>query len=172
LAHGAQRLVLAGYSMGGAIVAQFMERSPLARFVSALVLDAPVLDWRRVLEYNATETGFPAVAASPLEWMVGARIDADWHRLDAFEHTADFHLPILLFHGTDDELVPLSLSEEFAAALPRWVRFYAVPRAGHTQSWNVDPSLYERRLEAFLNGSLGPARVPETKRARPESGSK
>jgi uncharacterized protein len=165
LAHGARRLVLIGYSMGGAIVTQFMERSPLAPRVSALVLDAPALDWRRVLEFNATQTGFPAVAANPLEWTIGARIHADWDRLDTFEHTADFHLPILLFHGTDDELVPLSLSEEFAAVLPRWVTFYAVPGAGHTQSWNVNPPLYERRLEAFLNDTLGPAGGPKAKRA-------
>ena len=46
LAHGAQRLVLVGYSMGGAIVAQFMERSPLAPRVAGLVLDAPALDWK------------------------------------------------------------------------------------------------------------------------------
>jgi uncharacterized protein len=150
LAHGARTLVLVGYSMGGAIVAQFIERSALARRVSALVLDAPVLDWRRVLEFNATQTGLPALAANPLEWVIGARIDADWGRLDAFAHTADFHLPILLFQGSADKLVPPSQSEEFAADLPRWVTFYSVPRAGHTQSWNVDPPLYERRVERFL----------------------
>jgi len=150
LAHGARRLVLVGFSMGGAIVAQFIERSPLAGRVSGLVLDAPALDWRRVLEFNATQMGFPALAALPLEWAIGARIDADWDSLDALHHTEAFHLPILLFHGGEDKVVPIALSEDFAAALPRWVTFYRVPHAGHVESWNVAPRLYEHRLRAFL----------------------
>jgi uncharacterized protein len=158
LAHGARHLVLVGYSMGGAIVARFMELSPLAGRVSALVLDAPALDWRRILEYHATEMGLPAVSVNPVEWAVGARIDVDWDGLDALEHADDFHLPILIFHGTDDEQVPLDLSKDFAGELPRWATLYAVPHAGHTQSWNVNPGLYERRLEAFLNEKSPTAR--------------
>lgn len=149
-AHGARRLVLIGYSMGGAIVAQFMERSPLAPRVAGLVLDAPALDWKAILEFNATEMGFPSFAALPVEWAIDARIDADWDSLDAAEHSDDFHLPILLFHGTEDELIPISTSEEFAAKLPHWVKFFRVPRAGHTEAWNVDPQLYDSRLKAFL----------------------
>jgi hypothetical protein len=42
---GARSFVLLGDSMGGAIVSQFIHESPLAARVSALVLDAPVLDW-------------------------------------------------------------------------------------------------------------------------------
>lgn len=154
LAHGARRLVLVGYSMGGSIVAQFMEKSSLADRVAGLVLDAPALDWRRVLEFNATEMGLPAFSVLPVEWTIGARIDADWENLDALDHPQDFQLPILLFHGEDDQVVPISLSEDFAAELPRYVTLYRVPKAGHTQSWNVDPRLYERRLRAFL-GSFG-----------------
>lgn len=154
LAHGARRLVLAGASMGGAIVAQFMERSALAGRVAGLVLDAPVLDWRATLEFNATEMGLPGFTAMPVEWAVGARIDADWDSLDAIAHPASFQLPILLFHGTDDGVVPIATSDSFAAELPARVTYYRVPRAGHVQSWNVDPGLYERRLGSFL-ASLG-----------------
>jgi uncharacterized protein len=150
LAHGAKRLVLVGFSMGGAIVAQFMEKSPLAPRVAGLVLDAPVLDWRRVLEFNAEEMGLPGFSVLPVEWAVGARIDADWDSLDALDHREDFQLPILLFHGEDDEVVPISLSEGFAAELPDRVVFYRVPHAGHVESWNVEPRLYERRLATFL----------------------
>ncbi len=150
LAHGARRLILVGYSMGGAIVAQFMQRSPLAGRVAGLVLDAPVLDWKAVLSFNATEMGLPAFAADPVEWVIGARIDADWDSLDALDHTADFRLPILLFHGDADKVVPIATSNDFAAKLPHWITYYRVPEAGHTESWNVDPRLYEQRLRAFL----------------------
>lgn len=167
LAHGARRLLLVGYSMGGALVTQFMERSPLARRVAALVLDAPVLDWRATIEYGTTQTGLPAFLANPVEWAVSARIDADWDALDVLDHTSDLHLPILLFHGADDETVPISTSEALASALPRFVRFYRVPGAGHTEEWNVAPRLYDRRLSQFLADN-----VPEKTRARLSSGSK
>lgn len=149
-AHGAKRLVLVGYSMGGAIVAQFMQRSPLAPRVAGVVLDAPVLDWQAVLSFNATRMGFPSFLAKPVESAIDTRIDADWDSLDAIGHPEDFQLPVLLFHGTEDDVVPISTSDDFAAELPGRVTYFRVPEAGHTEEWNVDPRLYERRLGAFL----------------------
>lgn len=168
LALGAKRLVLIGYSMGGSLVTQFLEHSPLASRTAAVVLDAPALNWKSILEFNAEEMGFPGFFALPVEWGIGARIDADWNSLDAIEHTEALRYPTLLFHGEQDQVVPIKTSEEFAAKLPESVTFYAVPRADHTQSWNVDPPLYNRRLRHFLlqNGL-------KTSRARPAgSGSK
>lgn len=151
LARGARRLILVGYSMGGAIVAQFMEHSRLAHRVAGLILDAPALDWKSILEYNAERMGLPGFLAIPVEWAIDARIDPDWGSLDALQHPEDFHLPILLFHGTEDSVVPISDSNRFAEELPRWVTYYRVPRADHTESWNVDPRLYDRRLTMFLH---------------------
>jgi uncharacterized protein len=155
LAHGAERLLLVGYSMGGALVTQFMQHSALAPRVSGLVLDAPVLDWRDVLSFNATKMGFPSIASLPVEWAIGTRIDADWESLDAHRHPEDFQLPILLFHGGEDEVVPISSSEEFAAELPRRVTFYRAPPAGHCESWNVDPQAHAARLTLFLTQEIG-----------------
>lgn len=151
---GARQIVLIGYSMGGAIVAQFMEKSGLAPRADALVLDAPALDWAEILSFNATQMGYPGFASLPVKWAIGARIDADWASLDALEHPEDFRLPILLFHGTDDDVVPIATSEAFARELARWVTYYPVPEAGHTQSWNVGPRRYEARLAAFLDEAL------------------
>ena len=154
LAHGARRLVLFGVSMGGSIVARFMELSPLAARVDALILDAPALNWKRILEFNATEMGLPAFASLPVQWAVGVRIDADWDGVDALSQTDDFHLPILLFHGLADDLIPIEISDDFAAELPRWVTYHRVPEAEHAQSWNVGPRKYESRTEDFLDAAL------------------
>jgi uncharacterized protein len=159
---GAQKIVLDGYSMGGALVTQLMEHSQLAGRIDGLILDAPALDWKAILEFNATRMGFPSFAALPIEWAIEARTDVDWGSLDALQHPDDFHLPILLFHGDDDQVIPIETSEDFAAALPRWVAYYPVPAAGHTQSWNVNPALYDRRVHRFLLQI-----APKTQRARP-----
>jgi uncharacterized protein len=150
LRHGARRVLLAGYSMGGAIVAQFMQHSPLAGRAAGLLLDAPVLDWKSTLEYNARQMGLPSLLAVPVEGAIDVRIDPDWEGLDASRHPQAFRLPVLLFHGAEDGTVPISDSEEFARELPGRITFYRVPRADHTESWNVDPRLYDRRLTAFL----------------------
>jgi len=165
--HGATRLVLIGYSMGGAVIGQFMRRSALAGDAAALILDAPALDWSETLAFNVEQIGLPSFASLPLKSAIGARIDADWEALDMTSHPEDLHLPILLFHGTDDELVPIETSDELAEELPGQVTYHRVPAAGHTHSWNVDPRLYERRVRAFL------AKALKTDRARPlGSGSK
>jgi uncharacterized protein len=166
LAHGARGLVLVGYSMGGSIATQFMQNSALASRVSALILDSPALDWERILEFNATAMGLPGFLSIPVRWAIGARIDADWESLNALGHTEDLQLPILLFHGTEDEVVPIETSTELAAALPSRVTYHRVSGAGHTQSWNVGPRLYEQRASLFLEEAL------DAKRARPESGSR
>jgi pimeloyl-ACP methyl ester carboxylesterase len=154
LSRGARRLVLIGYSMGGSLVTQFMQHSPLAGRVAGLVLDAPALDWQQIISFQASEMGLPGIAAKPVEWAIGARIDADWGDLDALAHPDALRLPILLFHGTDDQVVSIATSEDLAEELPGRVSFFPAPDADHTEAWNVAPELYERRLGAFL-GRIG-----------------
>jgi uncharacterized protein len=91
-----------------------VEHSLLAPHVAGLLLDAPALDWKAILEFNASEMGLPGFLATPVEWAIDAHIDPDWESLDALGHPEDFHLPILLFHGTEDSIVPISTSNKFA----------------------------------------------------------
>jgi pimeloyl-ACP methyl ester carboxylesterase len=151
---GARRLILIGYSMGGAIVTQFMERSPLGSRVAAMILDAPALDWNETIEFGAREMGLPGFAAKPVEWAIGLRIDVDWDRLDALRHTDALRVPTLLFHGLEDDVVPIETSAALARLLPDDVTFVRVPRAGHVQSWNVAPARYEAKVHAFLRSAL------------------
>jgi hypothetical protein len=150
VAHGAQRLVLYGESMGGAIVTRFMHESAMARRVVALVLDAPVLDWRSVIAGQASRFDLPFMA-TPVEWTIGQRIHVDWSALDEIRQAGSFHVPILLFQGLDDPLVPPVDTRTFAARVPgNRATFVGVAGAGHIESWNADPERYSRALAAFL----------------------
>ena len=70
--------------------------------------------------------------------------------LDELDQTAAFErLPVLLFQGLADPLVPHADSAAFAASLPK-ARYVPMPGAGHIQSWNVDPEGYSAHLSEFI----------------------
>ena len=150
LNHGATRLVLMGWSMGGAIVSQFMHSSPLAGRVAGLILDAPVLDWNATLSLGGDRAGLPGFET----WIAGEiashRIGINFSAFDQVRRAHEFHVPILLFHGTADTTVPIGPSDAFAAALPRLVTLIKTPGAGHVESWNVDPRRYDAAVRSFL----------------------
>ena len=58
---GARRVVLFGWSMGAAIIAAMLDRSPEASAVAAVVWDAPLVDWRATLRQQARNRRLPTV---------------------------------------------------------------------------------------------------------------
>ena len=146
---GAQRVVLYGWSMGGALIHAFLQRSTAAPRVSAVVLDAPVLDWRATLARQGKARGLPLLLTATAEQIVSWRIGIRWQDFDLDDHPSQVTRPTLIFHGDRDTAVPIRPAERLAAAQPK-VTLVSVPDAGHTQSWNVNPAAYERRVTAFL----------------------
>ena len=57
--HGATSVVLAGWSMGGAIALQTVLRSEHAASVHGLVLDSPAVDWHDILAFQGTLNRLP-----------------------------------------------------------------------------------------------------------------
>jgi alpha-beta hydrolase superfamily lysophospholipase len=149
LTQGATEFILYGDSMGGSMVTQFMHQSEFAPKVVGMVLDAPVLNWAGVLQ-GQTDRFHLGFLGGALQSVVSWRGDIDLGMLDELTQTETFaKLPILLFQGLADPLVPHEESEQFAQALPL-ASYVPVPDAGHIQSWNVDPVAYEAHLSAFL----------------------
>lgn len=151
LAHGAQHIILYGWSLGGAIVETFMVRSSLAHNVQAVILDSPVLNWQDLLTYQAQRRNLPLFLASTTAFVAGVRIGTSLSQLDYLDSSSpQLDRPTLLFHGTSDSTAPISVSDAFAAKHPRTVTYYRFKRAEHIMSWNVDPQAYDNDVLNFL----------------------
>jgi len=149
LSQGATKFVLYGDSMGGSIVTRFMHQSEYADQVVGMVLDAPVLNWAGVLQ-NQADRLYLGAFSGLLKLAVSWRGGIDLGVLDELDQTETFQrLPILIFQGLADPLVPPAETQQFADSLPD-AQYVPVPDAGHIQSWNVDPQSYESKLAAFL----------------------
>jgi fermentation-respiration switch protein FrsA (DUF1100 family) len=153
--HGAQHVVLFGSSMGGSIVASFLEHSRMAGWVRGVVLDAPALSLRAAVDLGAQDRSLPLglpiprVLTSTAEWMAGWRFGVNWSATDHLPGSW-LHVPALVFHGTADRTVPVDTSDALRAAHPHLVEEVRVPGADHVESWNASPATYEAREGTFL----------------------
>lgn len=158
LAHGAHSVVLVGASMGGGIIAAFMQHSPHAGSVTALALDAPMVSFSRAVNLAASRKALPVLGLpvpDSLTWtakrIAAVRYDLNWSAGDYLRDTGRDRVPTLLFHGDADTRVPISGSATLAAEQPDHVSFVVTHRAGHLESWNTDPQRYDRLLAQFLH---------------------
>ena len=156
---GARGVVLYGWSMGGAIALETVQRSASRDLVRAVVLDSPVLDWRAVLDAQGAQRGLPPWLTAVAVRVVEERADLDLDELDQVAGAGELDVPVLLVHGTADDLVAPGPSAELARARPDLVTYLPVPGAGHVAGWRVDRRAYEDSLRTFLarHSSSAPA---------------
>ena len=159
-ANGARRVLLIGWSMGGAISLSFMLRSAEASAVCGLVLDAPVLHFAETVAHGARILGLPTAILPASNRVASLRYKVHWGELDYLARAHEIALPILLFHGDDDRTVPISTSDALAQAFPGHVTYERFADTGHCLAWNVDPARYESALAAFLT-EIHPLQIQE-----------
>jgi hypothetical protein len=156
---GALDVALFGDSMGGGVIAAFLQRSKLAPYAEALVLDAPMLDFSSTVDDNATREPLigPITVPPTLTWaakrIAQLRYGVDWEALDYLEDPSIFAVPTLVFHGEEDLTIPIVTSEALAEEAPDAVELVRCPTADHIECWNVDPAGMEQRIVAFLDAT-------------------
>lgn len=111
-------VVLHGQSLGTGIAAAVAEQRPEARM---LVLEAP---------FTATVD----VAAERYPWLpVSALMKDQFATRDLIEHVT---VPILIFHGTDDTVIPLHHGQALAEMSGDTAQLYVIPGGTHNDLWS------------------------------------
>ncbi len=156
---GARRIVLMGWSMGGAIALQLELSSAHRDVIAGLILESPVVDWRVVLGYQAQAaaaaaavTGL-AIGALQTEWatpMTGAGAAIPFDRLDVVSRAAELRHPILILHSDDDGFVPSDASHDLVVARPDLVEMQVFEVARHTKLWNYDQERWSESIRTWL----------------------
>lgn len=154
---GAKSIDLLGWSMGGAIALQLARHSRHRDAISRIFLDGPVLDWRDVMRFHASEHRIPRHIDQMAAWMMGnrylCRLVGLRTLVDVRASVAaddDIRVPTLIIHSVDDDFVPVAPSRRLAESKPELVRWVGWEKAGHVREWNTDPDRWERELRQFF----------------------
>jgi len=156
-ARGAERVVIYAYSMGGAVTLETIERwQDDLPVLTALIIDAPLLNPRAVFELGAKATGLPLPAffTDVTMRLATLRAGIPWAELDQPATVNSLPAPLLLIHGTADSVVPVSVSDALFERLQsnnQNVRYERVVGVEHGEAWNQDPEGYESWISDFLS---------------------
>ena len=136
------RIILHGFSMGGATVLKLSDRCPKqVRFIvsdSGFTSAADILRERLGPAYRVFSAISRAVAGYGLN-------DTDVRR-----NLAKADRPVLFVHGAEDRTVPLKMGQELFELCPAEKDCLFVPGARHVESMHVDPEGYSEKLDSFI----------------------
>jgi len=161
VSHGARRVLLLGWSMGGAIVLQALDRSPLSDYVVGVALDSPVIDWGVVLRHHGRLHRVPSplvrvatdlMGSRRTRRLVGVHEPIDVARTDWVARAGELRSPMLVIASDGDDFVPIGPAVALAGRRPDLVRLERWDTARHCREWNYDPDRWERVLRDFVHG--------------------
>ena len=160
--HGAQQIILFGWSMGAAIALQLAHHHQ--DLVAGMVLESPVLDWVEVIKTNCARHHLPTHAGllaipwltlRPLSRMIGLPTTIPLREFDWIARATDLTAPTLIIHGKADDSAPIRLSQKLRTLRPDLVELKTF-NASHTQSWNTDPARWQSTITQWITTHIKP----------------
>ena len=122
--------------------------------VNGIIYEAPVISFWESVEVNgaARFPWLPEALFSYFKIVTELRYGVDFDSMDFREAVINSSIPTLLFHGDDDEWVPVEMSDLIAQSRDTNFTYIRYENVGHVTSWNADPDNYIYQLDLFLGG--------------------
>ena len=146
-------IVLWGTSGGGGPVSSWLVNTDDKNKIKGIIYEAPVINFWESVEVNgaARFPWLPSQLFSYFKIFTEIRYDVDFSDMDFTDAVINSTIPTLLFHGDDDEWVPVSMSDLIASERKENFTYIRYENVGHVTSWNADPDNYVYQLELFLS---------------------
>lgn len=147
-----------GESMGAATVMQYASLDNKADF---LVADCGYSDFTDLLRYFLEIRPIPSVLHAPMVHLIGRLIRRWGHfsigDISPVKEVMKSPVPLILFHGREDRLVPSLMSEEIYHRRKNSAptELCLIDEARHAKAILIDRETYEARLDAFIIKVIG-----------------
>ncbi|MCP3973431.1 MAG: prolyl oligopeptidase family serine peptidase [bacterium] len=149
-AQDAEEFFLLGFDAGASTVAMYLHDADDISHVKGAIFDSAFYDPERIADRLANERRVLMPMRGTGKLLARLRFDVDWEELDQIERAEEYTVPILVLHGTADQVVDVEVALEFATALGDLATYEEFPGGQHSQLWNSDPARYEATLLGFL----------------------
>lgn len=131
------RIAVYGRSLGSAVALYLADTKPVA----AVVLDSPFTNAREMARLH-----YPFLPP----WILRLK-------LDNLGRASRLKVPLLVFHGTEDRIVPPRMGRAVAVA-GRARELVWIDGADHNDTYAVDLALYRKKFHEFLQSALATER--------------
>ena len=150
------RIILTGISMGASTVL-IAGGQPLPENVIGILADCGYTSARDIIKEVIRVLKLPPALAYPFvrlgAWLFGRFNLEEDSAVDAVKRC---RVPVLFFHGEDDDFVPCRMSRENYDACASQKKLVTIPGAGHGLSFLVDPQRYLMEMSAFFTDPTPP----------------
>lgn len=144
------KLILTGISMGASTVL-IAGGHPLPENVVGILADCGYSSAKEIIQVVAKKLGMPPKLSYPFV-RLGAWLFGGFHleETSPLEMVKKCSVPVIFFHGEDDDFVPCQMSRDTYEVCTSKKRLVTVPGAGHGLCYPVAPEQYLDALWEFF----------------------
>lgn len=128
-------IILYGHSLGGAIAINLAAQHPEA---AGLIVDSSFTSIAEIVNTRGQLRLFP------VELILN-------QRFESIKKIKSLQMPVLFIHGTDDSVIPFSMSKQLYAAAPQPKQLFIVPNAGHNNTAQIAGLQYFETVKKFVS---------------------